>query len=75
LPAAEFAIAIHRGSFDTLDQTYGRLGAYVAERVLGVDGPIRENYLVTEADTSDPTKHCTEVCWPIFRTTAPRATS
>ncbi|GIH15603.1 MerR family transcriptional regulator [Rugosimonospora africana] len=72
LPAAEFAIATHRGGFDTIDRTYGALGTHVAERELGVDGPIRETYLVTAADTPDETQHRTEVCWPIFQTASPR---
>jgi hypothetical protein len=35
-----------------------------------VDGPIREYYLVSSADTDDVGKHRTEVCWPVFRTGA-----
>jgi DNA-binding transcriptional MerR regulator len=58
LPAVELAIVAHRGPDATMAQTYGRLGAYVAEHEMGVDGPIRETYLGT----------VTEVGWPIFRT-------
>jgi DNA-binding transcriptional MerR regulator len=43
IPPAELAIAVHHGSLSDLDQTYGALGAYVAEREIGVDGPIREH--------------------------------
>lgn len=68
VPAVELAVAVHRGSFSELDQTYGTLGTYVAEREIGVDGPIREYYAVTAADTPDETKHRTEVCWPVFQT-------
>jgi DNA-binding transcriptional MerR regulator/effector-binding domain-containing protein len=68
VPAAELAVALHRGSFDELDRTYASLGTHVAERELGVDGPIREYYLVSGCDTDDETAHRTEVCWPIFRT-------
>jgi len=69
IPAAELAIAIHQGSFGELDQTYGALGTFVAERELGVDGPIREYYLVGSADTDDESRHRTEVGWPVFHTT------
>jgi effector-binding domain-containing protein len=69
IPAAELAVAVHRGGLADLDQTYGALGTYVAEREIGVDGPIREHYLVTAFDTDDEARHVTEVCWPIFRTT------
>jgi DNA-binding transcriptional MerR regulator len=72
LPAGEFAVATHRGGFDSIDRTYGALGGHVAERELGVDGPIRETYLVTGADTADETQHRTEVGWPVFQTGRPR---
>jgi DNA-binding transcriptional MerR regulator len=68
LPETEYAIAVHHGAFDDLDQTYGALGVAVAERAIGVQGPIRENYVVGAADTPDETRHRTEVCWPVFQT-------
>ena len=68
VPAAELAVAVHRGPFADLDQTYAAVGLHVAEREIGVTGPIREYYLVTAADTPDESQHRTEVCWPIFRT-------
>ena len=37
----------------------------VAERAIGVDGPIRE-YYPDGFDAADP--HRTEICWPVFRT-------
>jgi DNA-binding transcriptional MerR regulator len=70
IPAAELAVAVHRGAFGDIDQTYSALGVYVAEREIGVDGPIREIYLVTPFDTSDESEHVTEVCWPVFQTAA-----
>lgn len=69
LPGAELAVAVHRGPYDDLDTTYGALGTFVAERAIGVDGPIRENYLVSPYDTPDEARHITEVCWPVFLTT------
>jgi len=65
IPAGEFAITVHHGAFDDLDQTYGALGTVVTERAVGVEGPIREHYVVTEADTDDPAELRTEVCWPV----------
>jgi len=70
LPATEYAVAVHRGSFEDLDQTFGALGAAVAGRAIGVQGPIRENYLVGPFDTPDETRHRTEVCWPVFQIAA-----
>jgi DNA-binding transcriptional MerR regulator len=68
IPAAELAVAVHYGSHGDLDRTYGALGVYVAEHEIGVDGPIREHYLVTESDTDDESGYVTEVCWPVFQT-------
>lgn len=66
LPATDYAVALHTGSFESIDRTYGALGAFVAEQAISVDGPIRENYLsVTDRETR------IEVCWPIFRTEQP----
>jgi DNA-binding transcriptional MerR regulator len=70
IPAVEAAVAVHQGAFSEIDRTYAALGEVVAERAIGVDGPIREYYLVSSADTDDEGKHRTEVCWPVFRTGA-----
>jgi DNA-binding transcriptional MerR regulator len=68
VPAAELAVLLHRGSFRDLDQTFAALGAFVFERAIGVDGPIREYYLVTSFETQDEASLQTEVAWPIFQT-------
>jgi hypothetical protein len=68
VPAAELAVAVHRGALADLDRTYGALGTYVARCESGADGPIRENYLVTEFDADDESRHVTEVCWPVSGT-------
>jgi len=56
LAGGSFAVAVHQGSFDTLDETYGALGSYVTALGIGASGAIREHYL-------DGTT--TEVLWPI----------
>jgi DNA-binding transcriptional MerR regulator len=68
IPAAELAVALHRGPFSDLDQTYGQLGTFVAEREIGVQGAIREHYLTHHGHTNDESDHRTEVCWPVFHT-------
>jgi DNA-binding transcriptional MerR regulator len=68
VPAAELAVATHRGAFDDIDRTYGALGVHVAERSIGVAGPIREYYLVTGRDSSVEADHRIEVGWPVFLT-------
>jgi DNA-binding transcriptional MerR regulator len=65
LPAVDLAVAVHRGPDETMAQTYGALGSYVAEHELGVDGPIRETYL--QEPTHGSLDVVTEIGWPIFR--------
>lgn len=61
---------MHEGAFDDIDRTYCALGTTVAERAIGVEGPIREYYLVSGLDSDDESQHRTEVCWPVFLTGA-----
>ena len=67
LPAVDLAVATHRGPDETMAQTYGALGEYVARHEIGVEGPIRETYL--EEGAADGSGAVTEVGWPIFRST------
>lgn len=69
IPGAEAAVMLHAGSPADSDQIYGALGTVVAERAIGIEGPIREYYLVpfTEPDLS---RHRAEICWPVFQTAA-----
>ncbi|MCK5752197.1 MAG: GyrI-like domain-containing protein, partial [Mycobacterium sp.] len=61
LPATEFAVATHTGALDDLDHTFTALATVVAERAIGVDGPIQENY---------PDPAVIDIFWPVFHTTA-----
>jgi DNA-binding transcriptional MerR regulator len=72
VPAAELAVLRHEGSLRDLDQTFAALGEFVLERAIGVEGPIREYYLVTSLETPDELSHLTEVAWPIFQTAIKR---
>ncbi len=62
LPATTVASMVHVGAFDDLDQTYGALGTVVAERGIGLAGPIREIYIADD--------RC-EVCWPVTQGATP----
>jgi DNA-binding transcriptional MerR regulator len=68
LPAVELATIVHPGSHTDVDRAYGALATYVSDRALGVDGPIRERYLVGRLDTADEGAWRTEIGWPIFHT-------
>ena len=65
LPRGRFAVAAHTGPFESIDRTYGTLGAHVAEHDAAEQDPIREIYLVGPNHTADPARYRTEVCWPI----------
>jgi DNA-binding transcriptional MerR regulator len=69
LPHVEYAVAVHVGSVENIDHTYAALGRVVAERAIGVKGPIREDYVVGAHDTPDEARHRTEIGWPVFQTT------
>jgi DNA-binding transcriptional MerR regulator len=68
LRAVELATIVHEGAHTDIDRAYGALATYVSSRALGVDGPIRERYLVGRSDTTDESAWRTEIGWPIFRT-------
>jgi DNA-binding transcriptional MerR regulator len=68
LPAVELATIVHAGSHANIDRSYGALATYVSDRALGVDGPIRERYLVGRLDTTEESEWRTEIGWPIFQT-------
>jgi len=67
VPPAELAIMLHRGSLVDGDLTYGELGAHVMRHEIGVEGPLREHYLIGFLDTDDGDEWETEIGWPIFR--------
>lgn len=69
LPKAEFAVLTHPGGHDGIDRSYSALGIYVNEHLISSQGPIREHYL--GGTPTDPAQFtATEICWPIFSTTA-----
>ncbi|MEY9873252.1 DNA-binding transcriptional MerR regulator [Streptacidiphilus sp. MAP12-33] len=67
VPGAELAVAVHRGTLQTIDLTYGDLGTHAARHEIGVDGPLREFYLRSPLDATTEDELVTEVGWPIFR--------
>jgi DNA-binding transcriptional MerR regulator len=60
LPRVEYAVAVHVGPLEEVDRTYAALGSVVAGGAIGVEGPLRENYLSEDR---------IEICWPVFQTT------
>lgn len=65
LPATDVAVLAHPGTYDTLENSYRQLGAWVAAHAEPADLPVRERYLVGPRDTDDPDGLLTEISWPI----------
>lgn len=65
VPGGELAVLTHHGSDETMAQSYGTLGAYVAKHEIGLDGPIRETYLSLSPGRQQDL--VTEIGWPVFR--------
>jgi DNA-binding transcriptional MerR regulator len=65
LPATDVAVLTHAGGYDTLPDSYRTLGEWVAANATPADLPVRELYVVGDADTDVPDEYQTEVCWPI----------
>jgi DNA-binding transcriptional MerR regulator/effector-binding domain-containing protein len=72
IPSVELAITVHAGAHEGADRAYGALATYVTDHALGLDGPIREYYLVSSHDTPDLATWQTEIGWPIFHIGAAR---
>jgi DNA-binding transcriptional MerR regulator len=69
VPEVELAVTTHLGAHDTnVDLAYGSLATYVTDHALGVEGPIREYYVVGPHETTDENQWRTEIGWPIFHT-------
>jgi DNA-binding transcriptional MerR regulator len=63
--AARVAVLVHVGPYDTLGDTYRRLGTWVAHHARPADLPVREIYLLSYDETGDPERFRTEIHWPI----------
>jgi effector-binding domain-containing protein len=72
VPEVELAVIVHLGPHTgDLDRAYGALATYVSDHALGIEGPIREYYLIGPHETRYEDQWRTEIGWPIFRTGKP----
>ncbi len=65
LPAVTVAVAVHEGPYASIDDRYASLGAWVAYHAEPSTEPLREIYLVSYGETTDPERFRTEIQWPI----------
>jgi DNA-binding transcriptional MerR regulator len=68
IPAVELATIVHLGPETDIDRAYGTLATYVCDHAVGVEGPIREYYLIDDASDPDPQHWRTQIGWPVFQT-------
>ena len=67
LPGGPAAVAIHRGSYETLPETYAAIERWVEEQKLAAGGAPWESYLTDPADKPDPKDWETELVYPLAR--------
>lgn len=72
VPAAEVAVLVHPGGYDSIDTTYRTLGAWVARNAEHADGRVREWYVMGPGQSDDPDHYRTEIAWPILPGSGPR---
>jgi DNA-binding transcriptional MerR regulator len=68
LPSATCAVLGHSGSYQSLGDTYRKLGAWVATNAVVLDLPVREWYIVSTDITGNLLPDAelrTEIAWPI----------
>lgn len=65
LPASKVARTIHRGSFEQLGDTWGRLGAWIGDHDLEPAESMWEVYLTEPSPDMDPADLRTELNWPV----------
>jgi DNA-binding transcriptional MerR regulator len=65
VPAADVAVLVHAGSYDSISDTYRRLGDWVANHAEPRPIHVREVYVVRADQAPDPSRYRTEIHWPI----------
>jgi AraC family transcriptional regulator len=65
LPAGPAATTVHNGSYETLQDAYAALEAWMESNAIEPAGAPWESYITDPAEHPDPKDWRTEVCWPI----------
>jgi effector-binding domain-containing protein len=64
LPSGRAAQVMHTGSYDSMEQTYRRLMAWVQQQGLAL-GPVMWETYLTEPNEEDPSSMKTLITWPL----------
>lgn len=62
VPGGKAAVAIHHGSYETIDQAYAAMGSWIESNALTITGPPQEAYLTAPDDPAEPV---TEIRFPV----------
>jgi effector-binding domain-containing protein len=65
VPPVTVACDVMKGPYDGIPAAFGRLMGFLGERKLEPAGAAQLLYVVCPADTKDPKKYVTEVCFPV----------
>lgn len=66
LPPVTAAVVTHVGDHETLPDTYGLLGAWVAHHGTPTGQPLREAYVANVSDGVPPSAYQTDIVWPLI---------
>lgn len=67
VPAADVAVLVHAGGYDSIGETYRLLGAWVARHGEPSGERIREHYVVGPPEATNVDDYRMEICWPVHR--------
>ena len=65
LPEIQAACIYHRGSYDSLHQSYAAVLSWIEENGCQIDGPIRESYIDGVWNQDDESGWLTEIQIPV----------
>ena len=65
LPAGRVAHVVHGGAYEHLGETWGRLGAWIAEQGLTAGADLWEVYVTEPSPDIDPAELRTELFWTL----------
>ncbi len=66
-PVATAATLTYQGSYEDMGESYNAVMSWVASNGYRIDGACRELYLVSPADTADPSRYVSEIQVPVTK--------
>ncbi|MFC1914331.1 GyrI-like domain-containing protein [Chloroflexota bacterium] len=63
----EAACTVYKGRYEDIGEAYNAIVSWAESNGYQINGPSRELYLVSPADTTDPSQYVTEVQFPVAK--------